>query len=212
MKKSITVFMSIVALISTMFICCQSVFAETTSKYWEPRTNCQDSLGCINGEPGDGVNIVYNKSTDTYTVSYDGKGKLVGWEFPTLEENTDYEVISENGNSITIKKLAFTDTIPYLNALVEFSETTSTIQKDINENKTSKQANPSTTTDNIESTNTTNSNKNDITITASTNNIPSEKTELIESNTKSNNSIYICIGVGAIICIAAIIIFKKKKL
>lgn len=121
MKKAISIIISFIVLSASISVSSISAFAETTSEYWEPRPYYQDSLGYVNGEPGDGINVTYNSTEDAYTICYSGDGKLTGWEFPTAKENDDYKIISQDSNSITITILSDYG-IPYINVLADFNE------------------------------------------------------------------------------------------
>lgn len=93
MKKAISILLTSLTLISVAYGCTFFAFAETTTKYWESRPNCQDSLGCVNGEPADGIGSDYNAEFNTHTYYYYGYGKFIRWEFPTLTEGKDYEIV-----------------------------------------------------------------------------------------------------------------------
>lgn len=101
MKKSISIFISIILLTTTILSSSLSVFAETTTKYWESRSNIQGAEGYVNSKPADGIYIEKDTETGGSKITYNGDGKLTGWEFPLLEEGKDYEIISQKENSIT---------------------------------------------------------------------------------------------------------------
>ena len=104
MKKAISIFISIILLATTILSGSLSAFAENTTKYWEPRPNCQDTIACVNDkEYSDDIKISYNNDSEQFTISYNGKGVVINWEFPLSEENKDYKIVSQSNNTIYIK-------------------------------------------------------------------------------------------------------------
>lgn len=84
-----------------------SAFAENTTKYWEPRPNCQDTIACVNDkEYSDDIKISYNNDSEQFIISYNGKGVVINWEFPLSEENKDYKIVSQSNNTIYIKLIS----------------------------------------------------------------------------------------------------------
>lgn len=59
-----------------------------------------------------------------FTFTYDGDGKLIGWEFPNMIEGVDYEITVEEGNVITIVVYDSYEGTVVANAIVEEKETT----------------------------------------------------------------------------------------
>ena len=81
MKKAISIFISIILLATTILSGSLSAFAENTTKYWEPRPNCQDTIACVNDkEYSDDIKISYNNDSEQFTISYNGKGVVINWE------------------------------------------------------------------------------------------------------------------------------------
>lgn len=197
MKKTLSILLTLLTLISVAYGCTFFAFAETTTKYWEPRPNCQDSLGCVNGEPADGIGSDYNAEFNTHTYYYYGFGKFIRWEFPTLTEGKDYEIIAQNnGNSITVEFKNEENIPPYINAIVDFDEDTASAQKETTA-KTEAAAKAETTAK--------------MTATEIT-------TETITAETAENSGAFsagkpIIIGsiVAIILCSAIIAVFVKKK-
>ena len=127
MKKAISIFISIILLATTILSGSLSAFAENTTKYWEPRPNCQDTIACVNDkEYSDDIKISYNNDSEQFTISYNGKGVVTNWEFPLSQENKDYKIISQSNNTIYIKLINKTQELPYINAIVDFRESTTT--------------------------------------------------------------------------------------
>ena len=136
MKKAISIFISIILLATTILSGSLSAFAENTTKYWEPRPNCQDTIACVNDkEYSDDIKISYNNDSEQFTISYNGKGVVINWEFPLSEENKDYKIVSQSNNTIYIKLINKNQELPYINALVDFGETTTLKNKRIKHNK-----------------------------------------------------------------------------
>lgn len=79
----------------------------------------------VNGNSSKDVTYdVDKKNPNKFKFSYDGDGKLIGWEFPGMIEGVDYDIISEDGNTITILVHdSYTGTVT-ANAIVEKDETT----------------------------------------------------------------------------------------
>lgn len=140
MKKAISIFISIILSVITIFCVSLSAFAETTTKYWEPRPNAQGAEGYVNSKPTDEIYLEADTKTNGSKITYNGDGKLTGWEFPLLEEGKDYEIISRKENSITIKLINKNYELPYINALVDFGETTTLKNKAESNEQTSKQS------------------------------------------------------------------------
>ena len=127
MKKAISIFISIILLATTILSGSLAAFAENTTKYWEPRPNCQDTIACVNDkEYSDDIKISYNNDAEQFTISYNCKGVVTNWEFPLSQENKDYKIISQSNNTIYIKLINKTQELPYINAIVDFRESTTT--------------------------------------------------------------------------------------
>ncbi len=124
MKKALSILLSILTLITAAYCCTFCAFAETTTKYWEPMHGFQDSAGYVNGELSDNISSQAVPDTDYSKITYSGTGRLIKWEFPTLTENKDYTVISEDSSSITVLWTNEDKGAPYINAIVDFGNET----------------------------------------------------------------------------------------
>ncbi len=124
MKKSLSILLLILTLITTAYCCTFCAFAESTTKYWEPKHGFQDSAGYVNGEISDNISSQTVPDTDYCKITYGGTGRLIKWEFPTLTENKDYTVISEDSSSITVLWTNEDKGAPYINAIVDFGNET----------------------------------------------------------------------------------------
>ena len=203
MKKTLSILLTLLTLISVVYGCTFFAFAETTTKYWEPRPNCQDSLGCVNDEPADGIGSDYNAEFNTHTYYYYGYGQFIRWEFPTLTEGKDYEIVAQNnGNSITVEFKNEENSPPYINAIVDFKDETAYTQKE---------STPKTQT----TTKTKTTTKTETTALQTTTEIT---TEIKTAENAENNNIFsanrpVIIGsiVAIILCSAIIAVFVKKK-
>lgn len=197
MKKAISILFTLLTLISMAYACTFCAFAEAETNTWEPMHNFQDSLACVNGKPADGIGSDYNAEFNTHTYYYYGFGKFIRWEFPTLTEGKDYEIIAQNnGNSITIEFKNEENIPPYINAIVDFDDDTASAQKETTA-KTEATAKAETTAK--------------MTATEIT-------TETITAETAKSSDIFsagksIIIGsiVVIILCSAIIAVFVKKK-
>lgn len=197
MKKTISIFVSIILSVITIFCVSLSAFAETTTKYWEPRPDAQSALSYVNGEIGGNIYVEADPQTGGCKITYDDNGRLIGWEFPLLEEGKDYKIISQSDNSITIKLMNENHELPYINALVEFNETTASAKSA----EYNSQITATKQEDTTQKTNTTIQNHTNTPI----NNIQPE------SNNKNTNKIIIPCIIGVCILIIIFIITKKHK-
>ena len=140
MKKILSALIPMLTLISILVSNNIFAFAETT-KYWEPRPNCQDTIACVNDkEYSDDIKMSYNNDSEQFAISYNGKGVVTNWEFPLSQENKDYKIISQSNNTIYIKLINKNQELPYINALVDFGETTTLKNKTKSGEQTSKQS------------------------------------------------------------------------
>lgn len=212
MKKILSALIPMLTLISILVSNNIFAFAETT-KYWEPRPNCQDTIACVNDkEYSDDIKMSYNNDSEQFAISYNGKGVVTNWEFPLSQENKDYKIISQSNNTIYIKLINKNQELPYINALVDFGETTTLKNKTksgeqtskqskenrINESSTTKEKTSETTISTTQKTNTTIQNHTNTPI----NNIQPD------SNNQNTNKIIIPCIIG--VCILIIFIIAKK--
>lgn len=207
MKKAISIFISIILLATTILSGSLSAFAENTTKYWEPRPNCQDTIACVNDkEYSDDIKISYNNDSEQFTISYNGKGVVINWEFPLSQENKDYKIISQSNNTIYIKLINKTQELPYINAIVDFRESTTT-------QSTGQTGNNSTAESNKTEEKTSEIITTDITGTAKTEATSQSTTNAgKETDNKSRNQIIIsAIIVCIIVFVLAEVILNKKS-
>lgn len=193
-----------------MLVCISVMLSTAGTAYameWEPRPNCQGTLGCINGEPGSIISS-YDKDRDelTYYCDDNRPHTLIGWEFPTLEEGYDYEVVCRSETSVTIKKLNYTDGIPYVNALVEYADV-----RPVSETAAQAESEPSSIQ--MKSTQPQSSAAKEETAQATAEREKEETTFEVKSHYEKacKSTIIISITVAAVISTVALIIAKNKK-
>lgn len=135
MKKVISVLLSLVMLVSASALTINA-FAVVESQE-TTKTNSKITVE-VNGNTS--KDVTYQSDPDdpaTITFTYNGNGTLEGWEFDGLVEGTDYIIVSEDGNSITIQLINGYDGDIDANALVK-ETTTKKGGKDNGKNKSPK--------------------------------------------------------------------------
>lgn len=213
MKNQTSIFISLIITLVITGLCSFSAFAETITKYWEPRPNAQSSLGYVNDKPAEGIYIEADTETGGTKITYNGNGKLTGWEFPLLEKGKDYEIIFQKGNSITIKLINENHELPYINALVDLPETASSTEttKSNNQNESTKATTTEITKTTVSSTveNITSSTTNEV-ITSTT---AAETSTEDNIKTSSQNKIILPITAACIISavVVGFVLLKKYK-
>lgn len=124
MKKGLSILLTLLTMLTALYGCTFCAFAETTTKYWEPKHGFQDSAGYVNGELSREISSMAVPNTNYCEITYSKEGKVIRWEFPTLTENKDYTVISQGDNSITVLWTNEDQGAPYINAIVDFENET----------------------------------------------------------------------------------------
>jgi uncharacterized protein (UPF0333 family) len=103
MKKLISVLLSVVMLVSVSALSINA-FADVQSQ----QTTKSSSKVTVEVNGNTSKDVTYQTDPNdpaTITFTYNGDGTLEGWEFDGMVEGVDYQVISEDGNSITIELL-----------------------------------------------------------------------------------------------------------
>lgn len=213
MKKFLSILLSVMMIFTSVLSCSITAFAETTTRHWKADGyEVQDTQGNINGSPSDGIMVdfikydTYNgKKGEVYYISYEGKGNLTGWEFPLITEGKDYYILSQKENEITI--IYFNDKyliFPFINALVDFDETTksATINK--------------TTTKSTQSENITTSENVTISTTVANETNSTNQQDNSEINVKSDNKNVVIVVASTVLIVIALVIIvsvinKKKR-
>ena len=120
MKKLVSILLAVLMVVA---VAASSMVAFATDSVVSPTKKPEPTIITeVNGKPSKAV--TYTKDGEdpyVYTFTYTGTGKLIGWEFPGMEEGKDYKVISRDGNSITIELLTDQDEV-VANAIVEEAE------------------------------------------------------------------------------------------
>lgn len=121
MKKFISIVLSMIMAISVMTMASIPAMAAVS-----PQTTTSSKVinGQVNGSTS--AEVTYTPDSNDpnkVTFSYNGTGDFDHWEFPGLTEGVDYEIISEDGNPITIKILN-PDADIVANAIVKGESTT----------------------------------------------------------------------------------------
>ncbi len=122
MKKIISILLSVVMLVSVSAVAV-NVFADVESQ----ETTKATSKVTVEVNGNTSKDVTYQTDPDdpaTITFTYEGDGTLEGWEFDGMVEGVDYEIVSQDGNSITIRLLDDYDGDIVANALVDEAETT----------------------------------------------------------------------------------------
>ena len=100
MKKILSVVLSLVMLFSVGAI---SVNAFAAVGSVEETKGAIEIVTEVNGKPSDDITHATDPDEPRkMTFTYKGDGELIGWEFPGMVEGTDYTIVSEDGNAITI--------------------------------------------------------------------------------------------------------------
>ncbi|MBQ9531870.1 MAG: hypothetical protein IJR70_07330 [Eubacterium sp.] len=121
MKKLISVLLSVVMLVSVSAVAVNA-FADVQSQE-TTKTSTKITVE-VNGNTT--KDVTYKTDPDDpakITFTYTGSGTLDGWEFEGMVEGTDYEIVSQDGNSITIRLLNGYDDEVTANAIVKEKST-----------------------------------------------------------------------------------------
>ena len=121
MKKLLSIILSAVMLL-TVSVASVSAFAATNSSI---ETTAPANLNItvqVNGKTTKEITFERDKDNDrVITFTYNGDGKLIGWEFPGLVEGQDYIILSDgsDSNPITIEIINGYEGDVIANAIVE---------------------------------------------------------------------------------------------
>ncbi|MBR2100493.1 MAG: hypothetical protein IJ927_04115 [Eubacterium sp.] len=117
MKKIISIVLSLVMLVSASALTINA-FAEVQS----PSSVTPGSKITVEVNGNTSKDVTYKADPDDpaiITFTYTGTGTLEGWEFNGMVEGVDYQVVSKDGNSITIELLNGYNSDIDANALVD---------------------------------------------------------------------------------------------
>lgn len=142
MKKLLSVLLATMMAFAAVTVTTISAFAADTSVA-SPETTVVtiEKIGYVNGAPSKLVTYSADENDPTcITFTYTGTGRLIGWEFPELTEDKEYEVVSEEGNSITVQLInGYTGRV-IANAIVEENGTTGASEETTAEETTAKKS------------------------------------------------------------------------
>lgn len=130
MKKALSVIISLMMVVAVCVCSAGVVYAADNVGSIETTVRSLDVKVEVNGAPS--KDVTYDAgASNPYKLkfSYNGKGTLIGWEFPGMNEGTDFEILSEEGNSIEILVSASYDDEVIANAIVKFDAEESTTKK-----------------------------------------------------------------------------------
>lgn len=126
MKKLLSIILSVVMLFAVGAMSLSAFAVDDTVASIETTYPINKINLTVNGKPS--KEITYERDQDdnrVITFTYVGSGKLIGWEFPGLTEGKEYEILSQEGNSITIQIINGYDGEVTANAIVEETTTPS---------------------------------------------------------------------------------------
>lgn len=205
MKKIVSILIAFAVILSAISVSTITSFAQE----WEDRRNIQDSAGYVNGTVGGNISTEYDSATEGLKITYGGEGTLTGWEFPLLAEGQDYDVLSEDidNNVIIIKLLdGGRGEIPYINALVDFSNETVTKES---ESETQAKLNTDDTADEKSAADTEENTEDEFTMDVTFDLLADNAAEKTEAN--GAKTIIIAVAAGAAVCIVVLLVLKIKK-
>ena len=121
MKKTVSISLAVLILAATFLFCSAPAWAESTV-HWAVRENPQDTLGYVNDQPSDDVQLTADPATGGCKITYTGKGTVTGWSFPLSKSGEDYKILSQGDKSITVRLLREDQALPYVQAHVRASQ------------------------------------------------------------------------------------------
>ncbi len=121
MKKTVSISLAVLILAAAFLFCSVPAWAESTPN-WAVRENPQDTLGYVNDQPSDDVQLTADPATDGCKITYTGKGTVTGWSFPLSKSGEDYKILSQGDKSITVRLLREDQALPYVQAHVQWSQ------------------------------------------------------------------------------------------
>ena len=81
MKKTVSISLAVLILAAVFLFCSAPAWAESTV-HWAVRENPQDTLGYVNDQLSDDVQLTADPATGGCKITYTGKGTVTGWSFP----------------------------------------------------------------------------------------------------------------------------------
>lgn len=120
MKKFLSIILSVIMVFSVGAATTSVAMAKTYNSQETTKPGYSTIKVEVNGKTSTDVTYDVDKTNkNKVSFKYTGSGELLGWEFPNMTEGTDYTVISEEGNTITILVSEDYDGIVTANAIVK---------------------------------------------------------------------------------------------
>lgn len=123
MRKVLSVILSLVMILSVGAMSVSAFAADVASPGKE---DTQDKITgvtvTVNGKTTKDITVDRDGNSRVITFTYDGDGKLIGWEFPGMTEGKDYKIIEQKDNYITIEVSEDYEGEVIANAIVEDEE------------------------------------------------------------------------------------------
>lgn len=201
MKKTLSLILSIFLMIYAVSV---PAFVFAQSIEWLPRENPQDTLTFVNGKENYDIYTESDNDSGGIRITYKGEGIVNKWEFPLSHADTDYNVVSQGKNTITIVLLNQDKVLPYVNAIVS-SGANSTAHSTTQKPTVSK---ITTETDNTSSSTMKTSNKESQTTVSMPQSEPSNEKEL---SVIGNNKLTVLLIIVCTVCVAAVIGIVIKR-
>lgn len=201
MKKTLSLILSIFLMIYAVSV---PAFVFAQSIEWLPRENPQDTLTFVNGKENYDIYTESDNDSGGIRITYKGEGIVNKWEFPLSHADTDYNVVSQGKNTITIVLLNQDKVLPYVNAIVS-SGANSTAHSTTQKPTVSK---ITTETDNTSSSTMKTSNKESQTTVSVPQSEPSNEKEL---SIIGNNKLTVLLIIVCTVCVAAVIGIVIKR-
>lgn len=120
MKKIMSIVLSMIMAVSVMAMATIPAMAANSPA---STTHSRVVNGAVNGSSSSSVTYAPDTNDpNKVTFTYTGTGEFSNWEFPGMTVGVDYDVISEDGNSITV--IIYTTADFVANAIVDEKEDT----------------------------------------------------------------------------------------
>lgn len=214
MKKTVSISLAVLILAAAFVFCSAPAWAESTV-HWAVRENPQDTLGYVNDQPSDDVQLTADPATGGCKITYTGKGTVTGWSFPLSKSGEDYKILSQGDKSITVRLLREDQALPYVQAHVRASQSEgSTRQKTKTTAKQRETATKVQVTQTVPATVVASGKKNTTETTgAKVTDIETTATLQAKQETKDKKSrkIGVSLTVAGIVCILAVGGYMVKK-
>lgn len=135
MKKIVSVLLAVAMIVSVGISSAVVAMAAPTVASIESTTKRPaPTIGEVNGQTSTDVRYEIDPNDpNKITFIYEGDGELIGWEFlpDTLVEGTNYRIVTQSGNSITIELLNNYAGEIIANAIVRFPEDDKTTKTEV---------------------------------------------------------------------------------